>query len=65
MLASGYKMAISGFKGLMRGTIGIDLLVTIAAIGATAIGQYSEGALVVFLKDISMKLEVIAGERAR
>jgi len=65
MIASGYKMAINGIKGLLKGKIGIDLLVTIAAIGATAIGQYSEGAVVVFLKDISMKLEVVAGERAR
>ena len=65
MIASGYKMAINGIKGLLKGKIGIDLLVTIAAIGATAIGQYSEGAVVVFLKDISIKLEVVAGERAR
>jgi Zn2+/Cd2+-exporting ATPase len=65
MIASGYKMAFNGFKELARGNIGIDLLVTIAAIGATIIGQYQEGALVVFLKDISLKLEVIASERAR
>jgi len=65
MIASGYKMAISGFKGLIKGNIGIDFLVTVAAIGAALIGQYEEGALVVFLKDISMKLEVIASERAR
>ena len=65
MITSGYKMALNGFKALLKGKIGIDLLVTIAAIGATAIGQYSEGAIVVFLKDISMKLEVVAGERAR
>ena len=65
MLVSGYKMAINGFKGLLKGKIGIDFLVTVAAIGAAAIGHYQEGALVVFLKDISMKLEVLAGQRAR
>ena len=65
MIVSGYKMSINGFKELLKGNIGIDFLVTIAAIGATLIGQYEEGALVVFLKDISMKLEVIASERAR
>jgi len=65
MLGSGYEMAINGFKGVLKGNIGIDFLVTIAAIGATLIGQYQEGALVVFLKDISLKLEVIASERAR
>jgi Cd2+/Zn2+-exporting ATPase len=65
MVVSGYKMAINGFKGLLKGNIGIDFLVTIAAIGAVLIGQYQEGALVVFLKDISLKLEIIASERAR
>jgi len=65
MIVSGYEMAINGFKGVLKGNIGIDFLVTIAAIGATLIGQYQEGALVVFLKDISLKLEVIASERAR
>ena len=65
MVVSGYKMAINGVKGLMRGSIGIDFLVTVAAIGATLIGQYQEGALVVFLKDISMRLEILASERAR
>jgi len=65
MVASGHKMAINGFKEILKKNIGIDFLVTIAAIGATLIGQYSEGALVVFLKDISLKLELIASEKAR
>jgi Zn2+/Cd2+-exporting ATPase len=65
MIGSGYHMATNGIQSLMKGSIGIDLLVTIAAIGATLIGEYQEGALVVFLKDISLKLEIIASERAR
>ena len=65
ILVEGYKPAISGVKGLKKGVIGIDLLMTIAATGAVLIGEYTEGALVLFLKDISMKLEVIAGNRAR
>ncbi len=64
MIASGYKMAINGVKELLEGNIGIDFLVTVAAVGAALIGQYQEGALVVFLKDISLKLEAIASERA-
>jgi len=65
ILVEGYKPAINGYKGLKKGVIGIDLLMTIAATGAVIIGEYTEGALVLFLKDISMKLEVIATNRAR
>jgi len=65
ILVEGYKPAINGVKGLKKGVIGIDLLMSIAATGAVLIGEYTEGALVLFLKDISMKLEVIAGNRAR
>ena len=65
ILVEGYKPAINGYKGLKKGVIGIDLLMTIAATGAVIIGEYTEGALVLFLKDISMKLEVIAANRAR
>ncbi|MBT5642890.1 cation-translocating P-type ATPase, partial [Candidatus Bathyarchaeota archaeon] len=65
ILVEGYKPAISGVKALKKGVIGIDLLMTVAATGAVLIGEYTEGALVLFLKDLSMKLEVIAGNRAR
>jgi len=62
---TGYPLAESGLRSLMKGSIGINLLVTIAAIGATFIGQYEEGALVVFLFSISLRLEVLAADRAR
>ena len=39
--------------------------VTLLYVGATVIGLYQEGALVVFLFSISLRLEVIASERAR
>jgi len=65
MTYTGYPLAESGLRGLMKGSIGINLLVTIAAIGATLIGQYEEGALVVFLFSISLRLEVLATDRAR
>ena len=65
ILVEGYKPAINGYKNLKKGVIGIDLLMTIAATGAVIIGEYTEGALVLFLKDISTKLEVIAANRAR
>ncbi len=65
ILVEGYKPALNGVRSLKKGVIGIDLLMSIAAFGAVLIGEYTEGALVLFLKDISMKLEVIAGNRAR
>jgi Cd2+/Zn2+-exporting ATPase len=65
ILVEGYNPAINGYKGLKKGVIGIDLLMSIAATGAVIIGEYTEGALVLFLKDISVKLEVIAANRAR
>jgi Cd2+/Zn2+-exporting ATPase len=65
MLVTGYPLAKSGVKALLRGSIGINFLVTIAAIGATLIGQYEEGALVVFLYSISIRLEDIATDRSR
>ena len=65
MAVTGYPLAEKGVRSLLRGNIGINLLVTIAAIGATVIGLYQEGALVVFLFSISLRLEVIATDRAR
>jgi len=65
MAVTGYPLAERGFRSLLKGNIGINLLVTIAAVGATVIGLYQEGALVVFLFSISLRLEVIASERAR
>ena len=65
ILIEGHKPAKNGLKALGKGVIGIDLLMTIAAAGAVIIGEYAEGAMVLFLKDISMKLEVMASNRAR
>jgi len=65
MVYAGYPLAESGVRSLLRGSVGINLLVTIAAVGATLIGQYEEGALVVFLFSVSLRLEVLATDRAR
>ena len=65
ILIEGHKPARNGIKALGKGIVGIDLLMIIAATGAVIIGEYAEGAMVLFLKDISMKLEVMASNRAR
>jgi Cd2+/Zn2+-exporting ATPase len=65
MVVNGWPLAENGVRNLLQGKIGINLLVVIAAIGAIAIGQYEEGALVVYLFNVSLKLEIIATDRAR
>jgi len=65
MVLSGYPIAIIGVKSLLRRSININLLITIAAVGAFAIGHLEEGAAVVFLFNIAEKLEDYAADRAR
>ena len=65
MILSGYKIAELGLRGLLRLHISINLLITVAALGALAIGRLEEGAAVVFLFNIAEKLEDYAADRAR
>jgi len=65
MLVSGYRVALAGLRSLLRAGITIDLLITVAAIGATAIGHLEEGASVVFLFNLAERLEDYASDRAR
>ena len=65
MIVSGYTIAISGVKALIHRRVTIDLLITVAAVGATAIGHIEEGAAVVLLFNVAERLEDYAGERAR
>jgi Cd2+/Zn2+-exporting ATPase len=54
-----------GLRSLLRRYISINLLITIAAIGALAIGHIEEGAAVLFLFNIAERLEDYAADRAR
>jgi len=65
MLISGLRIAESGFRALLHLNISINLLMTIAAIGAFAIGEHAEGAAVLFLFALAERLEDYAGDRAR
>ncbi len=65
MVVSGYSIAISGVKSIIHGRVSIDLLITIAAIGASLIGHLEEGVAVVLLFNLAERLEDYAGERAR
>jgi Cd2+/Zn2+-exporting ATPase len=65
MLVAGYSIAISGVKALLHRRVTIDLLLTIAALGATAIGHLEEGAAVLLLFNLAERLEDYASDRAR
>ncbi len=65
MILSGYTIAELGIRSLIRGSININLLITIASIGAFTIGHLEEAAAVVLLFNIAERLEDYAADRAR
>ncbi len=56
-VVAGYRIAISAFRALRVKTVSIDLLVTVAAIGALLIANYWESAAVTFLFALGGALE--------
>ena len=61
-----YPIARSGINGLrINRQFNINLLMTIAAVGAIVIGEYLEGAIVIFLFAIGEALEGYTTNRAR
>ncbi len=66
MLVALYPIARSGLNNLrINHDFNINLLMTIAAIGAVLIGETSEAAMVIFLFAISEALEGYTADRAR
>lgn len=65
MALSGYKTFRKGAKNLVRLTFTIDTLMTVALIGAVAIGEWKEGTLVAILFGLNEYLEGMGMERAR
>jgi Cd2+/Zn2+-exporting ATPase len=66
IVIGGYRIARSGYFALVRGrTLGIDLLMTIAVVGAAVIGQWSEGAAVVVLFSLGEMLEGVTMDKMR
>ena len=65
MLAGGWHIAIKAFKAIRILSLDMNFLMTIASIGAVAIGQYAEGAAVVFLFAVSLVLESLSMDRTR
>ncbi len=65
IISGGYKIAIKGIKASLSGVLDMNFLMTIAVIGAVAIGAWEEGAMVVFLFSLSHLLERRSMNRAR
>ncbi len=62
---TGTRIAVQALRDLRHRRIGIELLVTIAVLGATAIGEYWEAAAVTFLFTFGATLEAITLSRTR
>lgn len=62
-LAGGWQSAVSGVQALRDRTLDVDLLMILAAIGAVAIGQVFDGALLIVIFATSGALEDVATAR--
>lgn len=59
----GWEPALEGLKALRERTLDVDLLMIVAAIGAAAIGQVTDGALLIVIFATSGALEDLATKR--
>ncbi len=64
-VAGGYYGARNALESLPKGKIDVDLLMVLAALGAAFIGQWREGAILLFLFSLSNVLQDHAIRRSR
>ena len=64
-IAGGFYGAKTAIESLREGKIDVDLLMVLAALGAAAIGQWHEGAVLLFLFSLSNVLQDYAIGRSR
>jgi len=65
MFAGGWHVAVTGLYNLRKRIMDTNMLMLIAAIGAGAIGEWSEGATVVFLFSLGNALQSYTMDRTR
>src|SRR5581483_5752570 len=64
-IAGGWFIAPRGLRAARSGVLDMNFLMSIAAIGAAAIGKWGEGASAMFLFSLAQMLEVYSMDRAR
>ncbi|MCP4168320.1 MAG: cadmium-translocating P-type ATPase [Chloroflexi bacterium] len=64
-IAGGHEAAREALRDLRHGTLNIDFLMIASALGAAAIGEWAEGAMLLFLFSLSGALEEFAMDRTR
>ncbi|MBF8295452.1 MAG: heavy metal translocating P-type ATPase [Bacteroidetes bacterium] len=65
MLAGGWHIAVKAWTAVRLISLDMNFLMTIASLGAILIGQYAEGAAVVFLFSVSLLIESFSLDRTR
>ena len=64
-LTGGWHGTIHGIRALLRGSVDVDLLMILAALGAAYVQHAFEGAMLLFLFSLSHTLQELAMEKSR
>jgi len=65
ILIGGYRIGIKGFKEALIFSAGMNLLMSIAVIGAIFLGEWTEAAMVIFLFSFAQLLEMRSIEKVK
>ena len=65
MLVGGFYVAKSGLYAILNRTLDMNFLMSLATVGAVAIGEWNEGAMVVFLFSLGNTLQAYTMDKTR
>jgi Zn2+/Cd2+-exporting ATPase len=65
LISGGWHIALKAYKAVRTRSLEMNALMTIASVGAIVLGQYAEGAAVVFLFSVSLLIESFSVDRTR